>query len=735
MAIDQVSKFVIAVHQKNQEEFLIRLQRLGVFHITRRDQMESQQSDRELVRLLGIIENLKAGAGKRVPARISLSREEYEQLVTAYDVRPTIERIESLIQRKSELLARERIIVEEIRRLLPWVNLECAPAELLKYGDIRFVFARFSDRETFDEIQKIVSDKQVVFQIISEYESGIYVLVAFSADYEPDLMSELARVNWESENLSGLDRTPAEVIKELQSVQIQLQKELENIQQDLERLTTELPRLKAKADALINELKRREVENQIPKTESTILLYGWLRNRDIPRLQRLVEEFGVAAMMPVEPEPQEQPPVALVNRRLWRPFELVLEMYQLPLPDELDPTWLIAPFFGIFFGLCITDVGYGLVLAALTLLLMRRLGFSNKLLGMILIGAVLTIPAGAMVGGWFGDLPDRLGVSWLAAFKNRLMWFDPMKEPLKFFLISIALGYIQLNAGILFEIADCLRRKQFGEGFLGQLPWFVLLNGIVVRLLAGRSLPSYLNSILMVLILLAVAAIIVFTQRERETLISQWLWYGLISALLIYFAQRLNWLSAEFACVRWVVLGIFILMLGYAAATVSMHRCWNLKRILLGILTLIGLAIYLFKIMPAFVPGLLGLLFYFAAPSGQRLLAKFVWGGYALYSATSYIGVVLSYIRLMALGMCTGGVAMAINVIAWMVLSIPIIGPVLALIVLLIGHGYNIAVNVLGAFVHSLRLQYVEFFPRFYTGGGEPFKPFREVNEFVVLKS
>lgn len=735
MAIDRVSKFVIAVHQKSQEEFLIQLQRLGVFHITRRDEMESSQPDRELVRLLSIIEHLKTGTGKRVPARISLSRQEYEQLVTNYDVRTTIEKIELLTQRKSELFARERIIKEEIHRLLPWVKLGYPPGELLKYSDIRFVFARFPEWKTFDEIQKAVFDKPVVFQMMSEDESGIYVLIAYSADYESDLMSELARVNWQSENLAGLDRTPAEVIKELELVQIQLQKELGNIQQELEQLTTEVPKLKAKADALINELKRREVENQIPKTESTILIYGWIRNRDIPRLQKLVEEFGVAAMMPVEPEPQEQPPVALVNRRLWRPFELVLEMYQLPLPDELDPTWLIAPFFGIFFGLCITDAGYGLVLVVLTLLLMRRLGFSNKLLGMILTGAALTIPAGAMVGGWFGDLPDRLGVSWLVAFKNRFMWFDPMKEPLKFFLISIALGYIQLNAGILFEIADCLRRRQFGEGILGQLPWFVLLNGIVARLLVGRSLPPYLNSILMLLILLAVAAIVVFTQRERDTLISQWLWYVLLSVLLIYFAQRLNWLSAEFSCVRWLVLGIIILMLVYAAVTAFMRRCWNLKLVLLGIFTLIGLAIYFLKIVPAFVPGLLALLFYFAAPSGQRLLAKFVWGGYALYSATSYIGVILSYIRLMALGMCTGGVAMAINVIAWMVLSIPIIGPVLALIVLLIGHGYNIAVNVLGAFVHSLRLQYVEFFPRFYTGGGEPFRPFREVNEFVALKS
>jgi len=85
--------------------------------------------------------------------------------------------------------------------------------------------------------------------------------------------------------------------------------------------------------------------------------------------------------------------------------------------------------------------------------------------------------------------------------------------------------------------------------------------------------------------------------------------------------------------------------------------------------------------------------------------------------------------------MCTGGVAVAINVIAWMVLPMPIIGIPAAIIVLAIGHSYNIAVNVLGAFVHSLRLQYVEFFPRFYAGGGERFVPFRETNQFVRVRS
>jgi len=109
-------------------------------------------------------------------------------------------------------------------------------------------------------------------------------------------------------------------------------------------------------------------------------------------------------------------------------------------------------------------------------------------------------------------------------------------------------------------------------------------------------------------------------------------------------------------------------------------------------------------------------------------------GLYNLFSTIFFMGDVLSYLRLMALGMVTGGLAMAINVIAKIAGQIPYgLGIIAMILVLVIGHGFNMAINALGAFVHTLRLQYVEFFPKFITGGGRSFEPLNKKYEHIYV--
>jgi V/A-type H+-transporting ATPase subunit I len=105
----------------------------------------------------------------------------------------------------------------------------------------------------------------------------------------------------------------------------------------------------------------------------------------------------------------------------------------------------------------------------------------------------------------------------------------------------------------------------------------------------------------------------------------------------------------------------------------------------------------------------------------------------SLYNITGYLGDVLSYSRLFALGLATGVIGTVVNSMAVMVGG-SLIGKLFMIIIMLIGHTFNIVINSLGAYVHASRLQYVEFFGKFFEGDGKPFTPFRKTLKYIQTK-
>jgi V/A-type H+-transporting ATPase subunit I len=133
-----------------------------------------------------------------------------------------------------------------------------------------------------------------------------------------------------------------------------------------------------------------------------------------------------------------------------------------------------------------------------------------------------------------------------------------------------------------------------------------------------------------------------------------------------------------------------------------------------GIFTLVGAA---------------GIVF-FASPS-RNPFARFFGGLYSLYDISRYLADVLSYSRLLALGLATTVIAMVVNNLCQTALGIPWVGWLVAALIFVGGHLFNLAISFLGGFVHSMRLQFVEFFSKFFKSGGSPFKPFELESKFV----
>jgi V/A-type H+-transporting ATPase subunit I len=193
-------------------------------------------------------------------------------------------------------------------------------------------------------------------------------------------------------------------------------------------------------------------------------------------------------------------------------------------------------------------------------------------------------------------------------------------------------------------------------------------------------------------------------------------YFQIIVGLLIAFGHNLknkDYIAAIFDQLTWLVMLNSLVIFGASKA----------QAVPAGVGSIFGKA--------AIIPAVM--IFLFSQREGG-------WGGrlgmgaYNLFSAIFYMGDVLSYLRLMALGMVTAGLAMAINVIAKIAGEIPYgIGFVLMIVVLVGGHGFNLAISGLSAFVHTLRLQYVEFFPKFLIGGGKSFNPLSKQYKHIYI--
>ncbi len=326
-----------------------------------------------------------------------------------------------------------------------------------------------------------------------------------------------------------------------------------------------------------------------------------------------------------EPEKNvDNPPIKLKNRRFARLFEMIGNMYSIPTYWELDMTPFFAPFFVMFFGFCMGDLGYGALICVITLalILSKKLKDMNSILWLGFFLGFGTVIMGTISGTFFGvPLLDVEGIPVLDKLKTIMFKSEGIYSA---FYVSLIIGVFQILFGMCLKIINMTKLYGFGAA-VSTIGWVVLLlGGIVSFLIDGIGVPFY--------ICMGVGAVLIYLLN------------GPINS--------------------------------------------------------------------------------FAAPF--KNIGSGLWDTYNM--ATGLLGDVLSYIRLFALGLSGSILGLVFNDLAMnMKPDIPVVGTIVMVLILVFGHTMNIALSALSAFVHPMRLTFVEFYKNSgFVGGAKEYSPFKK---------
>ncbi len=487
--------------------------------------------------------------------------------------------------------------------------------------------------ESTSEIKNQLSnltDELEVFTVPMADDDGEIIVVVTLKEFDDDVYSTLRKFDFEKIEVGNVEGTPQQIISNADSRLLTIESERAAVKKELRAVAEQWDDdILALKEQLENEKEKNEIYSSFVQTKDAYVLEAWVPVKDTEKVEQLVEKSsdGHCAFETIEVEGTDDENVPVLQQNGWysRPFEYLVDMYSPVRYNAMDPTIFVAITFPFFFGFCLTDAVYGLVVSAIGVVLLRGLGKVKKSMesfGWILIWSGLwAVILGLITNGFIGDFPERI-----AGFRLPTV-FAPVEafvHPDTILIIAIAVGLIYTNIGFILGAINNLRYGNVKEAIGSQICWFVFEAGIV------------------------------------------------------------------------------LLALGYLMPAIGM-----IGMILGGILIL--------------------------ATIGMLVWAN---GAYGVMDIFGYMGDVLSYARLLALCLATGGIAMTVNILAQMLNNmIPYAGIVLAIFVFIFGHIANFAFQVLGAFINALRLNYVEFFSQFFMEGKGKFEAFKAKRTFTKIKN
>lgn len=596
-------KYSFLLYHLDYQEFLTRLQAIGLVDVSVRDWTPSEQ-ERALILTID-----KYAAAHKHLAELAVEKHHEiesekpfssadETMEQYYKASEAIESIKMLITRTEN----------EADALRPWGEFDAQRIEQLRIDGVELRFFQCYTKEYNNNIEEWSSKYTIskinetvgvtYFSIISHGDSEIIDITAqeskmFSANF---LEKEQELIHLES------------LMKSHKHTLLRCAKGYKALKPMEERLKSDLKLSKVMGGG------DREAEGTI------VIMEGWATKETETKVDEFLTVEESVISIKDRPTPDDNPPVLLRNNKFSRLFEVVGNLYSLPNYHSMDLTPYFAPFFMIFFGFCLGDAGYGVLFVLAAFIVRFKMPKAKPLANLVIFLGIATVVFGMLTGTVFGI--SLAEVPALVEFKNMFISQNQMFE-------------VALYAGVL-QILYAMGVKAYG--------------------------------------------------RIKR--------YG-----FMYGVSTIGWM---------VVIISGGLAMGFPAPITGYDMS---SPIFIALLT-IGLVAMLFMNNPK-----------------KSIFMNFGLGLWDMYNAiTGFLGDMLSYIRLFALGLCSGIIASVFNSLAvGLSPDIPVVGIIVTVLILVIGHSINIFMSTLGSFVHPLRLTFVEFYKNAgFEDGGRAFEPLKK---------
>lgn len=597
--ITRMTRYSFIVLTRELDSFLERLQGLGMVDLTRstravddhsREQFELARRYRDLIRRIRSAADRFGSNGTEV-------------LPDNGPAESLADRAESLFARLEDTASRLALLEKETEEAAAWGDFN--PEDLRKLAEMGFVlkFYQVSAKRYRPEWETAYP-----LQILTRDEKTVRMAIVVPAENADDFTFPVAE-----------SRFPERPVREAEAERDTVRSRLLALQGQAAGLAGRIPELEKQAERLQEDLDRylagaagiREGE------DSLCVLEGFAPTENDGQICAFLEQSEAYFVKEAARE-EDNPPVKLKNNFFSRLFEPIGDLYMLPRYGELDVTPFFAPFYMLFFGLCVGDMGYGLVLLLTGALVTWKLKAYRSYGQLIMLLGTGSVLMPALNGTFFGTKIQEL-----ITFPQPIN--DFFFSDLKMFWFGILFGIFQILVARLINAVYAIRTKGWQHG-MANIGWFLLI-----------------------------------------------LW-----CTLAYAGSQTG-----------------TALIPEPAGKIMLYA---------------GLALILF----------------FSKTEGNPVKRLFS-GLTSLYDITGVFGDVLSYIRLFGLGTSGGILGLVVNSIAFQMSGIPYVGWGLTVLMLLVGHTAVLGLSCLGAFVHPMRLTFVEFYKNVgFEGGGRAYRPLQK---------